>query len=132
MNFFHLFSVINKNIGIIFATKIRFYMKFKFKITDDTTIEDAEKELENLYSAPVVDLPFNHVVKIAEFLGAKLQDSPRGSMERFYHPLAPTPGKYFGVHVVHKGGNEVLIKRTNFKQYLYPILIEIIRIKKKQ
>lgn len=43
-------------------------MKFKFKITDDTTIEDAEKELENLYSAPVVDLPFNHVVKIAEFL----------------------------------------------------------------
>lgn len=28
-------------------------MKFKFKITDDTTIEDAEKELENLYSAPV-------------------------------------------------------------------------------
>lgn len=56
-------------------------MKFKFKITDDTTIEDAEKELENLYSAPVVDLPFNHVVKIAEFLGAKLQDSPRGSME---------------------------------------------------
>ena len=107
-------------------------MKFKFKITDDTTIEDAEKELENLYSAPVVDLPFNHVVKIAEFLGAKLQDSPRGSMERFYHRIAPTPGKYFGVHVVHKGGNEVLIKRTNFKQYLYPVLIEIIRIKKKQ
>lgn len=63
-------------------------MKFKFKITEDTTIEDAEKELENLYSAPVVDLPFNHVVKIAKFLGAELQESPRGSMERFWHPLA--------------------------------------------
>lgn len=53
-------------------------MKFKFKITEDTTIEDAEKELENLYNAPTVELPFSHIIKIAEFLGAELQDSPRG------------------------------------------------------
>lgn len=57
-------------------------MKFKFKITDDTTIEDAEKELENLYSAPVVDLPFNHVVKIAEFLGAKYGAQNEAYMSR--------------------------------------------------
>lgn len=105
-------------------------MKFKFKITEDTTIEDAEAELKNLYNAPVVDIPFNHVAKIVEFIGAELQKSPSGSMERFKHPLAPTPGNYFGVHVVHKGGSEVLIKRINFKQYLYPILVEIIRLKK--
>lgn len=111
---------------------MRLLMKFKFKITEDTTIEDAEKELEILYNSPVVELPFNHVVKIAEFLGAELQDSPRGSMERFKHPLAPTPGSYFGVHVIHKGGNEILIMRANFKKYLYPILMEIIRIKKTQ
>lgn len=111
---------------------MRLPMKFKFKITEDTTIEDAEKELENLYNAPTVELPFSHIIKIAEFLGAELQDSPRGSMERFKHPLAPTPGNYFEVHVIHKGGNEVLIMRANFKKYIYPILIEIIRIKKKK
>lgn len=105
-------------------------MKFKFKITENTTLDDAEKELRNLYNAPVVDIPFNHVVKIAGYLGAELQKSPSGSMERFKHPLAPTPGNYFGVHVVHKGGNEVLIKRVNFKQYLYPILMEIIKTMK--
>lgn len=43
-------------------------MKFKFKITDDTTIEDAEKELENLYSAPVVDLPLIMWLRLQNFL----------------------------------------------------------------
>lgn len=122
--------VCNYNNGIIFATKMRLLMKFKFRIKEDTTLEDAENELKNLYNAPVVDIPFNHVAKIAEFIGAELQKSPSGSMERFKHPLASTHGNYFGVHVVHKGGDEVLIKRINFKQYLYPILMEIIRLKK--
>lgn len=120
----------NTKNGIIFATKYVANMKFKFKITEETTIEDVEKELENLYNAPVVELPFNHIVKLAEFLGAELQKSPRGSMERFKHNLAPTPGNYFGVHVVHKGGDESLVIRNNYKKYLYPILMEIIRIKK--
>lgn len=105
-------------------------MKFKFKITEETTIEDVEKELDNLYNAPVVEIPFNHIVKLAEFLGAELQKSPRGSMERFKHNLAPTDGNYFGVHVVHKGGNESLVVKKNYKAYLYPILMEIIRLKK--
>lgn len=117
--------------GIIFATKIGLQMKFKFKITEETTIDDAEKELENLCKSSVSELPFNHIVKIAEFLGAELQKSPRGSMERFKHPLSPTSGNYFGVHVIHKGGDEALVLKTNFKKYLYPILLEIIRLKKK-
>ena len=50
-----------------------------------------------------------------------------GSMVRFRHPLAPTPGNYFGVHAKHKGGDEVLILKVNYKKYLYPMLIEIIR-----
>src|SRR5574344_1112429 len=106
-------------------------MKFKFKITEETTIEDAEEELRALYSAPVTEIPFNHIIKIAEFLGAELQKSPSGSRERFKHPLAPTPGKYFGVHIIHKGKSEVLVLRRNYKEYLYPILMEIIRLKKR-
>lgn len=43
-------------------------MKFKFKITDDTTIEDAEKELENLYSAPVVDRLLIMWLRLRNFL----------------------------------------------------------------
>lgn len=70
-------------------------MKFKFKITNDTTIEDAEKELENLYSAPVVDLPFNHVVKIAEFLGSKLQDSPTWFYGKILSPFSPNTWQIF-------------------------------------
>ncbi|MDP4239741.1 MAG: hypothetical protein Q8904_09780 [Bacteroidota bacterium] len=108
-------------------------MKFKFKITDETTVEDALNELENLCNAPVNELPFNHIVKIAEFLGAELQrPSPPGSMERFRHPSVKTFGGYFGVHIIHKGKNESLIQKVNFKKYLYPFLVEIIKDQKEK
>lgn len=106
-------------------------MKFKLKIKEDTTLEEIEDELDVLYDAPVPDLPFKYIEKMAVFLGAERMKSPSGSMERFKHPLAPTPGNYFGVHVIHKGGDEMLIRRVDYKKYLYPILTEIIKLKKK-
>lgn len=107
-------------------------MKFKFKITEETTLDNALDELNNLCKANVNELPFNHIVKISAFLGAELQKSPPGSQERFQHHLVSTFGGYFGVHVVHKGKGEVLIMRANFKKYVYPHLVEIIEKKKAQ
>ena len=102
-------------------------MKFKFKITDETTLDDAERALKDLYEAPVPELPLNHIEKlVVDFLGAEKVKSV-GAMVRFRHPLAPTPGNYFGAHVKHKGGDERLVLKVNYKQYLYPALIEIIR-----
>lgn len=43
-------------------------MKFKFKITEDTTIEDAEKELEILYNSSVVELPLTMWLKLQNSL----------------------------------------------------------------
>jgi hypothetical protein len=107
-------------------------MKFKFKITETTTIDDAEKELDSLCSVPVNEIPFNHILKIAEFLGVEHMKANGGSMERFHHPLAETEtyGGHFGVHIVHKGKAEVLVMRTNYKKYMYPILKKIIEKKR--
>lgn len=102
-------------------------MKFKFKITEDTTLGDVEKELAALCEVPVPELPLKHIEKlVVDYLNAERVKST-GSMVRFKHPLAPTPGNYFGVHAKHKGGDEVLILKVNYKKYLYPMLVEIIR-----
>ncbi len=105
-------------------------MKFKFKISEETTLEDVEKELTDLCEVPVPELPLKHIEKIVvDYLGSERVKST-GSMVRFKHQLAPTPGNYFGVHAKHKGGDESLILKVNYKKYLFPILIEIIKQKK--
>ena len=48
-------------------------MAFKFKVNSNTTLEDVEKELKRLYNLNVVEIPFNHVVRIAEFIGCTLE-----------------------------------------------------------
>jgi len=105
-------------------------MKFKFKITEETTIDDVEKELNNLYDANVTEIPFNHIIKIAEYLGCEYQDSPRGSQERFRHPSMKTFGGYFGVHVTHT--KVKMVRKVNFKKYLYKPLIQILTEKRNQ
>lgn len=101
-------------------------MKFKFKITEDTTLGDVEKELAALCEVPVPELPLAHIEKlVVGYLNAERVKST-GSMVRFRHPLVPTYGNYFGVHAIHKGRDEVLILKKNYKQYLYPILVGII------
>ena len=105
-------------------------MKFKFKITENTTIDDAEKELDSLCSVPVNEIPFNHILKITEFLGVEHIKANGGSAERFHHPLAETFGGHFTIHIVHKGKGEVLVMRTNYKKYIYLVLKKIIEKKR--
>jgi len=102
--------------------------KFKFKITDETQLEDALSALEDLGKANITEIPFNYICKILEFVGAELQKDTIGSQKRFYHPDCCTFGGYFGVHIKHGGKGEVSVLRINFKTYILKIAREIIRI----
>jgi hypothetical protein len=103
-------------------------MKFKIKINENTTLEDIRKELDELRSANVNEIPFNHLRRIIEFLGA-VQVTASGSSVRFEHPaLIPHPyyHGYFQIHKIHKGGDQDEVRKIDFKSILYPALITII------
>lgn len=106
-------------------------MKFKFKINENTTLADVQNELDALRSVNVNEIPFNHLLKIINHLGA-IQVPSTGSSIRFEHPLLrnhPFYHGYFQIHKIHKGGDKDEIKRTDYKTFLYPALTTIIKIK---
>ncbi len=108
-------------------------MKFKIKINEDTTLKDIRTELENLKTADVIEIPLNHIRKITSFLGAiEVQDI--GSSIRFKHQLLadhPEYHGYFKVHKIHKGGDQDMIRKNDFKNYLLRPLFLIIEMKEK-
>jgi len=109
-------------------------MKFKIKINEKTSLDDIRLELEALKSANVNEIPLNHLLKIIEFLGA-VQVPSTGSSVRFEHHLLkrhPYYHGFFSVHKTHKGGDMDLIKRIDFKTYLYPALLTIIELSAKK
>lgn len=103
--------------------------KFKFK---GETIEDIEDEIERLCTLNSTEIPLNHIIKVAKALGVEhITGQNTGSMVRFCHPDVETCGHYFGVHKIHKGGEDAVLK-VNFKKYMAPRLREIILKKKEQ
>ncbi len=109
-------------------------MKFKFKINENTTLNDVKIELNVIKSANVKEIPLNHLFKIIEFIGAK-QVTATGSSVRFEHYLLkdnPFFHGYFQVHKVHGGGDKDKITMIDFKKYIYPVLIIIIELKEKK
>jgi hypothetical protein len=124
-----LFSLLQNS--ITFDT---IFMKFKLKINNETTIDDIRAELENLKLANVNEIPLNHLLKITEFLGAK-RIPATGSSIRFQHSIlkdCPPYKGFFQVHKIHKGGNMDLIRKNDFKAYMYPVLVLIIDLLKKE
>lgn len=105
--------------------------KFKFK---GATVDDAEEELNRLVTLNIKEIPLSHIIKIVNVLGVEIIDGKNtGSAIRFRHKYAATYGGYFTVHRIHKGGDEVMIKKTDFKAYLIPPLRDIIeKIKREQ
>lgn len=97
----------------------------KFKIKETSTLNDIEDELNRMYSSDAVELEFNDIIKIAEFLGCKYHGGCGGSQVRFSHPAVNTFGNYFGVHLIH-GRKVEMVNKANFKKYLYPNLMIII------
>jgi len=109
-------------------------MKFKIKISESTTFDDIRTELENLKSANINEIPLNHLLKITEFLGAK-RITATGSSVRFQHEILknyPPYKGFFQVHKIHKGGDLDLIRKNDFKTYVYPVLMLIIELLEKK
>ncbi len=108
-------------------------MKFKFKIDENTTLDDVQAHLDALWSTNVKEIPLNYLRRIIEFLGA-IQVQATGSIVRFKHPLLEKYPQYLGffsIHKIHKGGDKDEVRMVDFKKYLYPALILIIEEKKK-
>jgi hypothetical protein len=110
--------------------------KWKFSPNQNPSLDEVESLLDGLTKVPQKEIPFNYVKKIAEYLGCEyLKGKSTGSKLRFRHDLLD---KYsplylnglFGIHIVHKGKNNLVIMRANYKTYLYPPLKEIIQLKR--
>lgn len=111
--------------------------KIKFRVTEQTTIADAESKLLELKEDGGNEIDFDIIKRIAEFLDAeylKGDDRGKGSQERFRHEgLNGHPnwqGGIFGVHLAHRKKNKVYSK--NFKKYILPALEAIIALKKSE
>ena len=106
-------------------------VKFKFKITNETSIEDIEREFDDLCNTNANEIPLNHIVKLAKFLDVEYYGVDKGgSAVRFRHDIISNFGGYFTVHIKHKGGDEQLIKKTDYKAFLYKNFKQIITYKK--
>ena len=113
--------------------------KFKFKVTDNTTIDDVECELEKLKNLDVQEMPLNHILKITDFLSVeKLRGRAggTGSSVRFRHSYLEHYKHYhqgyFKIDLIHTGKAERIIGKRDFVRYLLPPLLEIIKIKREK
>jgi hypothetical protein len=110
-------------------------MKFKFKIDENTSLDDVQKELDSLKKASTPEIPLGPLRKIIEYLGGN-EVAATGSSVRFKHEALKGHPYFragiFQVHKIHKGGNLELIRKSDYKKYLYNPLIYIIATKKEQ
>lgn len=107
-------------------------MGLKFKSNKSTTFEDARAYLDELKSANVIEFYFNDISKVLNFLGVEELPSKGGSAIRFRHEILKRHPHYydgiFTIHVVHKGGDQRVVKKNDFKTYMLPALIQIIEL----
>lgn len=113
-----LFLYVN---DIIFDIKMA---KYKFKLTSKPHKDEIIEYLDELKNFNQKEIPFTHITRVAECLGFELQikqNRGKGSQERFFHkelvPIKPFNG-YVGIHIVHKGGDKILVNKVNYKAYL--------------
>lgn len=105
-------------------------MDFKFK-PQGKSLDEIEKEIDRLKAVNVPEIPFMYVKNILEALGAEwIQPRPRGSQERFYHPLllGTKCNGYMSIHLLHS--KEPKIRRNDYRAYLYKdlkLLITLLR-----
>ena len=110
--------------------------KFKFKTSDNPTLDEVEETLDEIASIDSNEIPFNHLKKIAEYLGAVYEPHKGGSRRRFKHELLTKYHQYqhgyFGVDVIHSGkAEERARKRDVVKYYLPAVRLLIIELKQK-
>jgi hypothetical protein len=105
-------------------------MNFKFKYNENTTFEDARVYLDELKRANVVEFILTDINRILNFLEVEELASKGGSAIRFQHKILKGHPYYhegiFTIHVKHKGGDQRIISKIDFKSYMLPALIQII------
>jgi hypothetical protein len=97
----------------------------------NSVYESIKRDLEALSKKNVPELEMNEIRKILKKLN--VEEFPgKGSSIKFYHSvlegIPPYTAGVFQIHIVHKGGNKQLVQRVFFKKYMYPTLLEIIRL----
>lgn len=109
-------------------------MKNKFKITENTTLNDIKDQLDYIKTLSVKELELNSLRKIINYLGAE-EVLGVGSKICFRHEILLKHPFYHGnftVHKIHKGGSVELITMIDYKSYLYKALLEIIKLKENE
>ena len=110
---------------------ISYYIKFKIKLNETTSLQDLRDELDSLKSANIKEIPLNHLKKIISFLGAT-EATSTGSSVRYHHKLLdrnPYYHGYFQIHKIHKVGDQDLLKLNDYWSFLYKAFIAVIEIK---
>ncbi len=103
-------------------------MKFKFKPKQNTTYSDVRIDLENLKKATINEIPLNHLRKICRFIGVE-EIKATGSSVRFTHRTLeqhPYYRGFFQIHKIHKGGDQELVRKNDYKKYFYPAVLVIL------
>lgn len=110
-------------------------MGFKFKVNESTTLVEARKFLEELKNSNVKELSLNDVRRLLRFLDVEDLPSKGGSALRFRHGVLCGHPHFldgiFAIHIKHKGGDQQIISKIDFKAYLYPALKQIIELLEK-
>lgn len=111
-------------------------MGFKFKVNDATTLDKAREFLEELKCSNVKELAINDVRRLFRFLNVEDLPLKGGSALRFRHEtLVGHPyflDGIFSIHMKHKGGDQQIVSKIDFKAYLYPALHQIIELLEKK
>jgi len=105
-------------------------MKPKVKFDENSTLDDAKRELDVFLELGSPTINLNKLRKILRFLNVEEIGSTGGSAIRFRHEILVNDTNYkdgcFSIHKIHKGGNQEEIYVKNYKIFLYPHLIKII------
>ena len=105
-------------------------MNLKFKNDKNTTFDDVRKYVDELKRANVVEFLYNDINKVLKFLEVEELPSKGGSAIRFRHEILKGHPHFlegiFTIHVKHKGGDQKVISKNDFKAYMLPALMQII------
>lgn len=111
-------------------------MNIRFKTNTNPSLDEVESFLKELTEIDQKEFPFNVIRDVAEYLGCEyLKGKGRGSKESFRHELLEkycpqyTNGM-FGIHLLHKGKGMQLVRKRDYKYFIYRTLMQIIELRR--
>ena len=104
----------------------------RLKLNEDTTFDDISEYLTEFAKQNTPELQFNFINRVLLYLGCEEVTSTGSAVKFFHKALITDPMRkgYFQVHRKHKGGDQLIIKRTDYRKFLLPPVLRIIEYKK--